>query len=79
MGLELKIDAMKARLLTEPMIVVVGEGRMSMPRGLKPKEGRVSMRAVPRWPAEPVTRTSYVEDIFEMLVEGRDASCQAFC
>lgn len=63
MGLELKIEAMKARLLTEPTIVVVGEGRMSMPRGLKPKEGRVSMRAVPRWPAEPVTRTSYVEGI----------------
>jgi hypothetical protein len=26
---------------------------------VKPSEGRDSMRAAPRWPAEPVTRTSY--------------------
>lgn len=78
MGLEPRIEAIKARSLTEPTTDVVREGRMSIPRGLRPREGRVSMRAVPRWPAEPVTRTSYGEDIFKTPVEGKYASCQAF-
>ena len=59
------MEAMKSRSLIDPTSVVVGEGRMSMPRGLKPWEVRLSIRAVPRWPAEPVTRTSYDEDILK--------------
>lgn len=59
------MEAIKSRSLTDPTSVVVGEDRISMPSGLKPREGRLSIRAVPRWPAEPVTRTSYDEDIFE--------------
>jgi hypothetical protein len=56
------MELMKARSVIDPTRVVVEEGRISMPKGVKPSEGRESMRAVPRWPAEPVTRTSY-EDI----------------
>lgn len=49
MGLEpKKMEAMKSRSLIDPTSVVVGEGRMSIPRGLKPREGRLSIRAVPR-------------------------------
>ena len=59
MGLDVRIEAMSVRSVIEPTCVVVGEARMSIPSGVKPIEGRVSMRAVPRWPAEPVTRTSY--------------------
>ncbi len=36
---------------------VVGLGRRSIPRGVKPREGRERTRADPRWPEEPVTRT----------------------
>lgn len=62
MGFESKIDAMNSRSRIEPVCVVVGEERISIPRGLKPREGRLSIKAVPRWPAEPVTRTSKEEE-----------------
>lgn len=58
LGLASMMDDTKVRSLMEPTWWVVCEGRMSMPRGVRPRVGRASMRAVPRWPAEPVTRTS---------------------
>ena len=41
----------------EPTRWVFSEGRMSIPKGLKPRVGRDNINAVPRWPDEPVTRT----------------------
>lgn len=63
-GWEAKRAARAARSVIERVRVVVEEGRMSMPRGVWPWEGRESIRAAPRWPEEPVTRMSYSgEDI----------------
>lgn len=62
MGWDIKTELMKARSVMDPTLVVVEEGRISMPKGVKPSSGRDSMSAVPRWPADPVTSTSY-EDI----------------
>lgn len=59
MGYFWKMLAMSGSSVIEPTQVVVGEARMSIPTGLKPSDGRVIMRAWPKWPAEPVTRTSY--------------------
>ena len=61
----MKIEEMKSLSLIDPTSVVVGDGRISIPNGLKPSDGRLSISAVPRWPAEPVTRISYVEFILE--------------
>lgn len=55
------------------------EDKISIPSGLKPREGRLSIKAVPRWPAEPVTRTSYDEDILEWRLLMRVAYCGLFC
>lgn len=41
----------------DPMKVVVELGLMSRPIGVYPYEGRESIRARPRWPDDPVTRT----------------------